>query len=109
MAYMMGENEVKTPSDCIDIAIVDAYDDEQIHCWIECLKDVFDEVDSVNLHGKKVTFLGFEYVDDDNLALIYKKNDKKEKVALNAIEFIKPTKIQKLWLEGYNLWKSYRI
>jgi hypothetical protein len=105
--YMMGENELKTPTDCIDIAIVDAHEDEQIYCWIECLKNVFDGVDSVNLSGKKVAFLGFEYVDDDTLSVIYKKNNKIEKVDLNTIEFIKPTKIQQLWIDGYNLWRSY--
>jgi len=108
MAYNIGENDVKTPSDCIDVAIVDAYDDEQIYCWIECLGNVFYGVDYVYLSGKKVCFLGFENIDDKNLVAIYKSYDNEEKISLNAIEFIKPSKIQKLWLEGYHLWKSNR-
>ena len=107
MTYLAGD-EVKTPSDCVDIAIVDAYDDEQVYCWVECLKDEFYEVKSVNYLGKKVTFVGFESVDDNNLVAVYKENNKKEKVPLSEIEFINPTKLQKLWIEGYNLWKSYR-
>jgi ferredoxin-fold anticodon binding domain-containing protein len=107
MTYLVGD-EVKTPSDCVDIAIVDAYDDEQIYCWVECLGNEFYEVKYVNHLDKKVTFVGFESVDDNNLAAVYKENNKEEKVPLNEIEFIKPTKLQNLWIEGYNLWKSYR-
>ncbi len=106
---MMGSNEVKTPYDCIDIAIADSYDDEQIYCWIECFRDIFDGIDAVNLAGKRVAFLGFDYIDDNNLAVVYKKGKREEKAALDTIEFISPTKIQKLWIEGYNLWKSGRL
>lgn len=57
MTYLVGD-EVKTPSDCVDIAIVDAYDDEQIYGWVECLRNEFYEVKSVNHLGKKVTSQG---------------------------------------------------
>jgi len=105
---MMGIDEVQTPTDCIDIAIADSYDDEQIYCWVELFKDVFDEVGTVNISGEKVTFLGIEYSNDNDLAVIYKKNQKEGKANLDEVKLINPTKTQMLWIEGYNLWKSRR-
>ena len=97
--------DAKTIEECTEMAIVDCYDDyEQASGWLACLDDIFSAVKQVKVAGAVVKFKRFDLVHDTAIVAICEQHNKKIKVPLAALELIKPTTAQELWLEAWLAW-----
>ena len=94
--------KAKTVQDCIEIAIIDAHDeDEEASGWYSCLEDVFSDIDEVEFMGEVVEFKQFGFQGDTAIVGIIKKKGKTAKVSLESLVWIKPTHLQSLWHKAY--------
>lgn len=97
--------KAKTVNDCADMATVDCYNDEEMAGgWLACLEEVFTGIKQVKILGEEMDLKGFDLANDAVVA-ICKKGNKKVRITLDSIEFIKPTKVQELWLKAWLKWQ----
>lgn len=94
-------DNVKSVKECIEMATMDAYDeDELLSGWNCCFDDLFSDIQKVKLFGEEVNFGGIDF-EHNSLVAICEKGRKKIKVSLDSVELIEPSKAQKLWLKAW--------
>jgi hypothetical protein len=97
--------KVKTVNQCIDIATVDAHDDDEVAgAWAECLEEVFSEA-KAQLAGVDVSIDGLDTL---NGSVLVKCRFKKRKirVTLDSVDFVAPSSPQKIWLKAFLKWQG---
>lgn len=93
---------VKSTEDCAEYAVIDAYGDcEQITAWMTCMQEVFEGVKKVRVFGEEVELLEIDLEGEFCVVARCRKGNSEASVAITSVEFIKPTRVQKLWLEAW--------
>lgn len=99
--------KVKNTRECINLAIVDAYDEyEQAGGWLNCLEEVFANVKTVRVLDHEVVLKGFDLEDGITIVTICELGKKSARVSLDSIEWNNLGKTQQLWLKAWKSWKS---
>lgn len=97
--------KVKTVDQCIDIATVDAHDDDEVAVgWETCLDEVFADA-KAQLAGMDVKIEGFHSSAGSVLAKLRIKK-RKIRVTLDSLDFVNPTAPQKIWLKAFLKWQG---
>jgi hypothetical protein len=95
----------KTIDQCIAVATMDAYDDEQVSSWLTCIEEMFGEYHEVILLGETVKLERFD-TERGALIAICKKGKLKARVTLDSIVFPKLTATEKLWLKAWDKYSA---
>jgi len=102
---MMDLLKVKTVKQCIDLATVDAYgDDEVATAWETCLDEVFSGVNA-KLAGQDVNLEGFDSLSGMVLARC-RIGKRKIRVTLDSLDFLDLTAPQRIWLKAFLRWQG---
>ena len=97
--------ECKSIKDCIELALVDAYgDDEQAVAWLTCIEEMFARFDRVKVLGQEVALEGFDLADGLAVMAVCRQGKRKARVALESVEFPDLTPIEARWLKA---WKQF--
>ena len=97
--------KVKTVSQCIDLATVDAYGDEEVAMgWQSCLEEVFEGA-LAELAEREVKIEGFDTLSGMVMARCRFKK-KKIRVTLDSLDFSNLNAMQKLWLKAFLKWQG---
>lgn len=100
----MDLQDVKTIKQCIDTVTTDAYGDEVVSSWENCLEEVFENVEA-DLVGQQVKVIGFSRTSEAILARCRWKK-RKVLVTLDSLDFKGLNSNQKLWLKAYLKWEA---
>ena len=101
----MSFDEVETIADCIEMATVDAYgDDELLGGWQTCLDEILSNSDFMVL-GDKVKLTRI-HLSNRQVVAVCTKGKSAIKVTLDSIKLIKPSAVQLLWLKAWNKWSK---
>lgn len=80
----------KTVEECIEVATVDAYDEEeQAVGWLTCIQEMFDKFENVNVLGQKVDLEGFDLANERAVVVICGEGKNKTRIALESVTFPK--------------------
>lgn len=106
MNFRMDLLKARTTRECVDLAIVDAYgEDEQATGWLTCIEEVFSGVKTVRVLDQEVVLKGFDIEDGITIVAICKLGKKSARVALESVEWNNLSKAQKLWLKAWRAWR----
>ena len=97
----------KTVDDCISVATTDAYDeDEQASGWLTCMQDLFGERATAKVLDEEMKLEGFD-LSGTGVVVKCRKGNKRARVALESVEFLKPSKAEELWLKAWKEWNRH--
>lgn len=97
--------KVKNIRECIEIATVDAYDESEIATgWYTCLEEVLCEIKEIKVLGFTVKLEKIEIDSMDSVVAFCKSGKNTAQISLSSVEWIKLSKVQKLWIDA---WKKY--
>jgi len=97
--------ECKSINECIELALVDAYgDEEQAVAWLTCIEEMFGRFKQVELMGRQVTLDGFDLAQGSVIVAVCKEGKKSARVAIESVKFRGMTPIEVRWLKA---WKKF--
>lgn len=97
--------ECRSIDDCIELALVDAYgDEEQAVAWLTCIEAMFGRFKQVEVMGRQVTLAGFDLAQGSTIVAICKEGKKRARVAIESVRFHGMTPIEIRWLKA---WKKF--
>ena len=97
--------ECRSIDDCIELALVDAYgDEEQTVAWLTCIEEMFGRFKQVEVMGRQVTLGGFDFAQGSTIVAICKEGKKSARVAIESVRFHGMTPIEIRWLKA---WKKF--
>lgn len=98
----MDVSDVKKISECVEIAIMDAHDEEeQAEGWCQCLSDALSEIDDVEILGDIAQYQGVVLRGNQVLAKI-RRNKKSARVSLDSLTFLHAPRHVGVWVKAYN-------
>jgi hypothetical protein len=102
---MMDLFKAKTVKQCIDLATIDAYGDDEVAAgWETCLDEVFSGV-KAQLAGQDVKLEGFDSLSGMVLARC-RFGKRKIRVTLDSLDFLDLTAPQRIWLKAFLKWQE---
>ena len=100
--------DVKTEKNCLEIATVDCYDEEEVLSgWHACLEEALESIDECKCLGEVMSFDGVCIKGSSILANVSNDEGDEIDIALDSIKLLKPKKHQKLWVKAYMKYAGY--
>ncbi len=97
--------EVKSISQCIELATVDAYGDDEIAMgWETCMDEIFNGIHAI-LGEQTVKIENFEALGGIVLVRCRIKR-RKVSVTMESLDFVVLSAPQKLWLKAFLKWQG---
>ena len=97
--------QCKSVKDCIELASVDAYGDEELAgAWLTCIEEMFGRFDRVKVMGQDVALVGFDLANGMAVVAECRQGKRTAKIALESVEFPSLTPIEARWLQA---WKRF--
>lgn len=97
----MEVSEVKRMSDCEEMAIMDAYcEEEQAAGWYESLREALAEIDDIEILGDIGRYAGLE-LQGNQVLMKVKRNRKLAKVSLDSVTFLDAPRYVSTWIKAY--------
>lgn len=107
MSLLDEMRECKTIDDCIEVATVDTYgEEEQISGWLACIEEMFGTYESAYVFGEEVKIKKFDILNDRSIVGLCQKGSASAKIALESLEFPKINEKEKLWLDAWKTWSE---
>ena len=99
-----GMRHCKSVQDCIDLALTDAYgEEEQAVAWLTCIEEMFSRFNEVKLLGNPVELVGFD-LSNHAVVAVCRRDKKKARARLDSVAFPDLTPIEARWLKA---WKRF--
>ena len=99
-------HECKTVQACIDLALTDAYgEEEEAVAWLTCIETMFGRIKEVKLLGDPVQLTGFA-LDHHSIVAVCRRGKDNARATLDSLEFLDLKSSEMLWLKAWQRYSS---